>query len=160
MTNLSETPMPEQKPAKPPMSPRAKRYWGSFIGAGLLGLLIGGLLSPHTATVRNAHGKGWHGSFGDILNMHLDPALGIIIALLWGLGMTLIMILYLRNVDEQEMHANLWAGMYASNVLLIGMPVWQILWMAGFVPPVDIWTMYLMVAVVIAVTWAWLKFRR
>jgi hypothetical protein len=159
MTNLSETPMPEQNPAKPPMSLRAKRYWGSWIATVIIALVIGAALRPHASRIGAANGETGQGSLGDVLNTHLDPKLGVMIALLWGIGVPLVSIFGLRNADEQEIHANLWAGLVGSYAVLIGIPVWHLLWMANLAPPVDIWAIFLMVAVLNIITWAWLKFR-
>jgi hypothetical protein len=149
--------MPEQNPAKPPMSPRAKRYWGSWIASGIFGILTAILLKLRAGTLFDPHPAA---SIRELLNMSLAPATGLIFALLWGICMTLIMVVYLRNVDEQEMHANLWAGLLGSNAALIGIPAWHILWMGGFLPPVDGWAIFLLVLVVNGVTLVWLKFRR
>jgi hypothetical protein len=163
MTNLSETPMPEQNPAKPPMSPRAKRYWGSLIAAVLLGVLIDVVFLPQLHIVEiteNSTGQATQGEiFGAFLSSHIGPGSGLLLALLWGIGLPAVAMFHMRNVDEQEMNAKLWGGLLSSYAVLIGIPVWHILWMASFAPPVDIWAIFLLVMIVKAAAFIWLKFR-
>lgn len=100
----------------------------SWIAIGLIfGLIVGFILGFY---------EEGEGNFltGDIANISLDPAIAILIAIAFIIGLVIYPLYTLKHVDELEVHINANAAAFGGLAMLVGFPVWQVLAVGGLLP--------------------------
>ncbi len=142
---------------KPPMSPRAKKYWASLIGASILGVIGGFLTYPVGYELGRKAGAGEMPA-GSWFEAPIDSTVAVAIAVIWGVLLPIMCILYHRNVDEQEENAFLWAGLIGWYAMIIIAPVWWVLAWAGIWPEAHIMGIFLVGMIVNSAVFLWKKF--
>ncbi|WP_404370886.1 hypothetical protein AB5I39_02830 [Sphingomonas sp. MMS24-J45] len=68
-------------------------------------------------------------------------------------------VLYHRSMDELQRLDNYWAATMGANLLLLGYPVWLILWKGGLLPAPDAMILYLAVFATTMIAYLWRKLR-
>lgn len=160
MTDLVEAKMPEPKRGeRRPLTPRAKRYWGSLIGSGLLGAAISLLLLPLSFQVGEIASSG-KGNFADPFLSPINPLLALLIAALWLGGLLIMCLIFYRSLDEYEERDYLWAGLIGWYAMILAIPTWHVLWMGRLAPPVGIWWIFGLGLLTNNAVWLWRKFHR
>lgn len=66
---------------------------------------------------------------------------------------------YHRTMDELQRLDNYWAAALGTNVLLLGYPVWLILWKGGLLPAPDAMILFLAVLATTMIAYFWRKLR-
>ncbi len=160
MTNLTEAGMSDpQENRRRPLTPRAKRYWGSLIGAGLLGAAISILLLPLSIEAGQNIGTG-DGSFFDPFLNPINPMLATLVAALWLAGLITMCLVFYRSLDEFEERDYLWAGTVGWYAMMLAIPAWYVLWMGRLAPPVGIWWIFGLGLLTNNAVWMWRKYRK
>jgi hypothetical protein len=160
MTNSMEARMPElRENEKRPLTPRAKRYWGSLIGAGLVGAAISILLLPLSIEAGRNIGTGNGGLFDPFL-APINPVLAAVVAALWLAGLITMCLIFYRSLDEVEERDYLWAGLIGWYAMMLAIPAWHVLWMGRLAPPVGIWWIFGLGLLSNNVVWMWRKYRK
>ena len=160
MTNLTENIMDEfPDTQKRPLTPRAKRYWGSLIGSGFLGAAISLLLLPISLEVGEIVGSG-KGNIADPFLAPINPWMAALIAALWLGGLLVTCRIFYRSLDEYEERDYLWAGLIGWYAMVLGIPAWHVLWMGRLAPPVGIWWIFALGLVTNNAVWMWRKYNR
>jgi hypothetical protein len=75
------------------------------------------------------------------------------------IGTTAGTLLYFRQVDEVELHANYWSANVTLYAYIIGYGSWYILWKAALVPEPSHRLIYIATFVVMIASYGWKKFR-
>ncbi|MEE9432873.1 MAG: hypothetical protein V3V15_01365 [Sphingorhabdus sp.] len=158
MTSLVEVAMVNSGNGKVKMSPRAKRYWFSLAASGALGGVISLFFVPRIFEVGEAVGSG-QGSAAEILTAPMNSTAALIVAAMWGIILPILCVLYHQNVDEQEEHAYLWAGLLGWYAMIITIPAWYVLELGRLVPPVNVGVIFALGLLTNAAVWLWKKFR-
>lgn len=140
------------------MSPRARKYWISMIASAVIGTVIGLILFPRAFEMGKAAGSGER-VISSVMNMTIDPASAIIISVGWGIVLPFLCLIYHKNVDEQEEHAFLWAGLIGWYAMIIIAPVWWVLAWAGIWPEANVMGIFAIGMIVNAIVFFWKKFR-
>jgi hypothetical protein len=160
MTDLTEARMPEpHENGKRPLTPRARRYWGSLIGAGLIGAAISILLLPLSIQAGQNIGTG-NGNFLDPFLAPINPMLAALIAALWLTGLITMCAVFYRSLDEVEERDYLWAGTIGWYAIMLTIPAWYVLWMGRLAPPVGIWWIFGLGLLTNNAVWMWRKYRK
>lgn len=160
MTSSMEVKMPKPRESgKRPMTPRAKRYWGSLIGAGLLGAAISILLLPLSIQGGQNIGTG-NGNFFDPFLAPINPGLAALIAALWLAGLITMCAVFFRSLDEVEERDYLWAGTIGWYAMMLAIPAWHVLWMGRLAPPIGIWWIFGLGLLTNNAVWMWRKYRK
>lgn len=131
-------------------SRRKRLYTASIAGSGLLGLLTAILLRSGQADVT---------SDPFFSNSALSPEIAILLALLWGIGISIAVFIYQRTIDDHEQRAYLWAGLAGYYAFVVPAPMWWVLARADLAPPVDAMLLFAVTIVTNALVYLWLKFR-
>ncbi len=153
MTDLTEARMPEEKR---PLTPRARRYWGSLIGSGLVGGAISLLLLPLSFEAGDNIASGKGGIFDPFLDP-INPMLAIFIAALWLGGLIAMCLIFYRSLDEVEERDYLWAGLIGWYAMILAIPTWYVLWMGRLAPPVGVWWIFALGLLTNTSVWLWRK---
>ncbi|NIJ36022.1 hypothetical protein FHR22_000671 [Sphingopyxis panaciterrae] len=130
-------------------SRRKRLYWGCLFAAVLIGALSVIVARSGTDDL----------SINAILSGALSPTAAVILAALWVLGLTILIPLYERVIDDHERQAYLRAGLASYYVFIIPIPAWWVLHRAGLAPPIDAMLLFLLAFLVNLVVYLWLKFR-
>jgi hypothetical protein len=120
---------------------RRRRYW-TLMGLAVVASLVIGLTGRVLGTP--------HGSIGPGAALALAAAL-----LLLAIGGNW---LYFRSIDELEMASNLIGGFWGFYALMVGWPLWHILWRGGFVAKPDMLTIYIGAGIVAVLGFLWKRF--
>lgn len=131
-------------------SRRKRLYTTSIFGSGLLGLIFAVLISSGQS------GGATNPFFSDSA---LSPQIAVVLALIWGVGISIAVVAYQRTVDDHERHAYLWAGLAGYYAFVIPAPAWWVLARADLVPPMNAMMLFALTMIVNAVVYLWLKFR-
>ena len=99
-------------------SRRKRLYTASIAGSVLLGLLTAILLRSGQADVT---------ADPFFSNSALSPQIAILLALLWGAGISIAVFIYQRTIDDHEERAYLWAGLAGYYAFVIPAPMWWVL---------------------------------
>jgi uncharacterized membrane protein YciS (DUF1049 family) len=89
----------------------------------------------------------------------VDPAIAILLAVVFVVGTVIANWIYLRSSDELVRANNYAAAFWGMAFLLIAYPTWLILWMGQLVPEPNARGLYLMSLVAATVGYAWKRFR-
>ncbi len=155
----TEAQMPEPHfKEKRPLTPRARRYWGSLIGSGLVGAAVSLLLLPLSIQAGENVGSG-NGSLIDPFLSPISPALAALVAGSWLGGLIAMCLIFYSSLDEVEERDYLWAGLISWYVMMIAIPAWHVLWMGRLVPPVSVWWIFALGLVTNSSVWVWRKYR-
>lgn len=131
-------------------SRRKRLYTASIAGSALLGLISAILL---------------HSGQSDIApdpffsNSPLSPQIAVMLAALWGIGISIAVVIYQRTIDDHEERAYLWAGLAGYYAFVVPAPMWWVLARADLAPPVDAMPLFALTIVTNAIVYLWLKFR-
>lgn len=131
-------------------SRRKRLYTASIAGSVLLGLLTAILLRSGQADVT---------ADPFFSNSALSPQIAILLALLWGAGISIAVFIYQRTIDDHEERAYLWAGLAGYYAFVIPAPMWWVLARADLAPPVDAMLLFGLTIITNALVYLWLKFR-
>jgi len=131
-------------------SRRKRLYWGCLVAAVLLGALSAIL------TYSGAEDFTIDPIFGDGA---LSPGIAVTLALLWVVGLAILVPLYERVIDDHERQAYLRAGLASYYAFVIPIPAWWVLHRADLAPPVDAMLLFLLAFLVNLAVYLWLKFR-
>ena len=131
-------------------SRRKRLYTASIAGSVLLGLLTAILLRSGQADVT---------ADPFFSNSALSPQVAILLALLWGVGISIAVFIYQRTIDDHEERAYLWAGLAGYYAFVIPAPMWWVLARADLAPPVDAMLLFGLTIITNALVYLWLKFR-
>ena len=131
-------------------SRRKRLYTASIAGSVLLGLLTAILL-------RSGQSDATADPF--FSNSALSPQIAILLALLWGVGISIAVFIYQRTIDDHEERAYLWAGLAGYYAFVIPAPMWWVLARADLAPPVDAMLLFGLTIITNALVYLWLKFR-
>ena len=131
-------------------SRRKRLYTASIAGSVLLGLLTAILLRSGQADVT---------ADPFFSNSALSPQIAILLALLWGVGISVAVFVYQRTIDDHEERAYLWAGLAGYYAFVIPAPMWWVLARADLAPPIDAMPLFALTIVTNALVYLWLKFR-
>jgi hypothetical protein len=138
---------PELSPGEAAERARKQRIWTIIGGLFVAGMAVGFL------TARFEVGD------GGLLEANLPPTFALIAALFTGAVLIGGSLLFHRRIDEVERRHNMLAGTIGANALLVGYPIWFILWKGGWVPEPQHWMLFAMVYLVVTTTYLWSKFR-
>ncbi len=83
----------------------------------------------------------------------LVAAAGTVLALVVGSW------IFYRRIDELERHDNMFAGAVGANVVMVGYPVWFILWKGGWLPEPEHSLLFAALFVATMATYLYRKFR-
>ena len=131
-------------------SRRKRLYTASIAGSVLLGLLTAILLRSGQSDVT---------ADPFFSNSALSPQIEILLALLWGAGISIAVFIYQRTIDDHEERAYLWAGLAGYYAFVIPAPMWWVLARADLAPPVDAMLLFGLTIITNALVYLWLKFR-
>ncbi len=131
-------------------SRRKRLYTASIAGSVLLGLLTAILL-------RSGQSDATADPF--FSNSALSPQIAILLALLWGVGISIAVFIYQRTIDDHEERAYLWAGLAGYYAFVIPAPMWWVLARADLAPPIDAMLLFGLTIITNALVYLWLKFR-
>ena len=92
-------------------------------------------------------------------NSALSPQIAILLALLWGAGISIAVFIYQRTIDDHEERAYLWAGLAGYYAFVIPAPMWWVRARADLAPPVDAMLLFGLTIITNALVYLWLKFR-
>lgn len=121
---------------------RRRRYW-ILMGLALVASVVIGLTARILGT-----------PYGPIAPA---AAIGLAVALL--LLTAISGWVYLRNIDEHEVAANLVGGFWGFFAFMVGWPLWHILWRGGLVPQPDVVPLYYIVGAISIVGFLWRRFQ-
>lgn len=131
-------------------SRRKRLYWGCLFAAVLIGALSAILTISGTDDL----------SIDPIFSSSaLSPSIAITLALLWVVGLAILIPLYERVIDDHERQAYLRAGLASYYAFIIPTPAWWVLHRAGLAPPIDAMLLFVLAFLVNLVVYLWLKFR-
>jgi hypothetical protein len=131
-------------------SRRKRLYTASIAGSALLGLLTAILLRSGQSDIA---------ADPFFSNSALSPQIAILLALLWGVGISIAVFIYQRTIDDHEQRAYLWAGLAGYYAFVIPAPMWWVLARADLAPPVDAMLLFTVTIITNAIVYLWLKFR-
>ena len=141
-----------------PMTKREKLNRNIIIGLGLLGGIMGAMLS--SSSIGNMPDNG-PGSLSAIFSSGPIPLTVVIpFVFVWVVIMPVVAwFWHTRAIDEQEASAYRDGGYYAAYAFLILAPLWWVLWRGGFVPEPDGVAIYLIFSLIWSAIWFWKKYR-
>lgn len=131
-------------------SPRVKRSRGLLIAAGLVGGVIGMMISMQEDGAASGGGL-----FSD---SPLSSSVALAIMALIVIGVPALLWFWHRSIDEHEAEANrdgALMGIYAYSTVA---PAWWIGWRGGVLPEVHGEAIFLLVMAVWGVTWMWRRY--
>lgn len=131
-------------------SRRKQLYMSSIVGSGLLGLITAMLM-------RSGEIDGSASPF--FSNSALSPDIAVALALIWGIGISIAVVVYQRTIDDHERQAYLWAGLAGYYAFVVPAPAWWVLARADLAPPLNAMLLFALTIVVNAAVYLWLKFR-
>jgi hypothetical protein len=91
--------------------------------------------------------------FSNIGNASIPASFALIFAVIIGIIFPIITYIWLRNIDEQELHAYKEGSFWALHIYMIGAPIWWILWRGGITSPPDGILIYLIVNLTVVTIW-------
>ena len=146
MTKQTMTPPPEAGPGEAAARAQARRMtsWFAILLAigGVIGMITA-LLEPHAASIMSG---------GTV-----PPLFAIAAAVVTAVA-TVIGTRYLYTIaDELELHNNMVAGAVGANALLLGYPVWFLLWKGGVAPEPQHIILFLLVLITTGGTYLFRK---
>lgn len=141
-----------------PMTKREKLNRNIIVGLGLLGGVMGLVLS--TSSIGDADGNG-PGSLSAIFSSGPLPLTVVLpFVFIWVVIMPIVAwFWHTRAIDEQEANAYRDGGYYAAYAFLILAPLWWVLWRGGFLPEPDGVAIYLIFSLIWSAVWFWKKYR-
>lgn len=96
---------------------------------------------------------------GDIASLTLDPAVSVVVALGFLIGLLVLPVWGYTQIDEHQMRNNLIGMAAGCQVTIAGYPVWAALAMGGLVPMPTAFGVFVIAFVAMAVTFGVLKLR-
>lgn len=132
-------------------APRVRRSRGLLIASGLVGGVIGMLISLESDDLSSGGGFFSDGP--------LSSTTALAIMALIVIGVPALLWFWHRSIDEHEAQANrdgALMGIYAYSTLA---PAWWIGWRGGVLPEVNGEAIFLLVMAVWGVTWMWRRYR-
>lgn len=141
-----------------PMTKREKLNHNIIVGLGLLGGVMGVIMS--TSSIGNADGNG-PGSLSAIFSSgSLPPTVVLSFILIWVVIMPIVAwFWHTRAIDEQEASAYRDGGYYAAYAFLILAPLWWVLWRGDILPEPDGVAIYVTFSLIWSAVWFWKKYR-
>ncbi|MFZ9396088.1 MAG: hypothetical protein ACO25F_08530 [Erythrobacter sp.] len=96
---------------------------------------------------------------GDIAALTLDPAIAVIVALGFFVGLMVLPVWGFTQIDEHQARNNLISMAAGCQIVLAGYPVWAVLAMGGLLPLPGAFGIWLLAFLAMAVTFGVLKLR-
>ena len=122
---------------------KARKRRFSLMIAGFL--IVGGIIGA-VLTAVGPYGPG-----------AIPPAIAVASAALLGVAILFGNWLFYRDIDEVEMHANLWASAWAVNFYALVYSTWYILWKGGLIIEPGHEIIFVATLVVMSVAYLWKK---
>lgn len=95
----------------------------------------------------------------DWLSGRIPAWVALLLAGVWLASMIVGKIWFFRNVDELEVRINVWAMAASGSAVLIGYPVWWLLWRGGMVEEPSAHIMFGALYAVAILAYLWKKYR-
>lgn len=118
---------------------------GGLFGAGLISGLLVGYFEDEKR--------------GLLAGNSIPPEIAIFSAVMFAIAVTFGTWRYIRAADELERRINAASTVMAGNVLLLGFPIWFLLWKGGLVPEPDAVWLFCAGFLASLLTYGWQKFR-
>ncbi|HYD24278.1 MAG TPA: hypothetical protein VEB68_05745 [Croceibacterium sp.] len=134
-----------------PMSPNTRKANNLLMLAGVLGAVLGAVLSLGAVSLDDP--------FALFSNGPMPPAVVIPAIAVWLLIVPVISWHWHRSIDEHEVEAYKFGGIAALYLYAFVTPAWWLAWRAGLVPAPETMVIYLAVIGLFGAGWFWRRSR-